>query len=114
MKKLNWLPLIFGVVVDLVGALHARALPASFDCSQPRSPVEHAVCEDPALGDLDGQLAAAMKLALAQAGDNRQHLLESQRQWLRTRDETCAAESGDHAASRGKKTGACGKPMKSA
>lgn len=104
MKKLNWLPLILGVGADLFGAPHAWALPASFNCSKARSPVEHAICNDPALGDLDGQLAAAMKLALAQAGDHRQHLLESQWQWLRNCDETCAAESGDHAASPGQKS----------
>ncbi|MET3552681.1 uncharacterized protein ABIC50_002605 [Burkholderia sp. 567] len=58
---------------------------AGFDCTKAASPTEKAICADPALSSLDGQLAAAWKKALAKGGDTAA-LKAAQLQWLKQRD----------------------------
>ena len=58
---------------------------AGFDCTKAASPTEKAICADPGLSSLDGQLAAAWKKALAKGGDTAA-LKAAQLQWLKQRD----------------------------
>ncbi|EDT05083.1 conserved hypothetical protein [Burkholderia ambifaria IOP40-10] len=58
---------------------------AGFDCTKAASPTEKAICADPGLSSLDGQLATAWKKALAKGGDTAA-LKAAQLQWLKQRD----------------------------
>ena len=62
----------------------------SFDCANPRSPAEAAVCNNPELAALDQEMSRLFTQKLQQPGFfTRQRLLHAQRHWLRNRD-TCA------------------------
>ena len=80
------LALTLGVSPQTLGSGAARA--ASFDCARAASPTEIAICSDPALSGLDGQLgtAYAQRLALDPA------LRQIQRAWLRARDAGCGRD----------------------
>ncbi|NIF39909.1 DUF1311 domain-containing protein [Burkholderia sp. Tr-862] len=71
------------LAVLTIAPIAARA--ASFDCTKAASPTEKAICADPGLSSLDGQLAAAWKKALAKGGDTAA-LKAAQLQWLKQRD----------------------------
>jgi len=73
--------MILAVLMIAPMAAHA----AGFDCTKAASPTEKAICADPALSSLDGQLAAAWKKALAKGGDTAA-LKAEQLQWLKQRD----------------------------
>ena len=73
--------MILAVLTMVPMAAHA----AGFDCAKAASPTEKAICADPALSSLDGQLAAAWKKALAKGGDTAA-LKAAQLQWLKQRD----------------------------
>lgn len=47
-----------GVLILAIGAFHAPAQAASFDCSKARTADERAVCADPALSALDSEMGA--------------------------------------------------------
>ncbi|WP_395683583.1 lysozyme inhibitor LprI family protein [Dokdonella sp.] len=66
------------------------ATAASFDCGKATTRIEHAVCANTRLSQLDEQLAQAYRSAVgsAQAGSIRQ----TQRDWMRTRD-ACASDA---------------------
>ena len=55
------------IVIRALGLLVLTATSAnagaSFDCGKAATPVERAICADPAIADLDGQVAAAYKAA---------------------------------------------------
>jgi formylglycine-generating enzyme required for sulfatase activity/uncharacterized protein YecT (DUF1311 family) len=61
----------------------------SFDCAKASNPVEHAICADPVLAELDATLAARYKQALG-ATSNKEALKSTQRQWLKQRNGQCA------------------------
>lgn len=77
-------------------AVHAQA---SFDCRQASTQVEHAICADGTLSQLDRQMAEAYSAARSTAsGSNRDRMLAEQRSWLTQRsdcgpDAACLAES---------------------
>ncbi|UEP33164.1 MULTISPECIES: lysozyme inhibitor LprI family protein [unclassified Burkholderia] len=73
--------MILAVLTIAPIAAHA----AGFDCTKAASPTEKAICADPGLSSLDGQLAAAWKKALAKGGDTAA-LKAAQLQWLKQRD----------------------------
>ena len=64
----------------------------SFDCRRAQTAVEHAICNDPELSRLDGQLAKAYSDALdGVQGQARIALRDAQRAWLVERD-ACAED----------------------
>lgn len=67
----------------------APAEAQSFDCTKATTRVEHAICNDKVIGELDTKLARTFKDALAASSDKRQSLLREQRGWLAQRDKTC-------------------------
>lgn len=81
--------------VLLVGCcvLHAKAYAQSFDCSKATTAVEHAICDDQHLRELDEALGRELKSALVAVPDRRQLLLADQRRWLAYRDKRCREES---------------------
>ncbi len=60
----------------------------SYDCTKARSTAEKTVCEVPELQWTDRQLARLYKLALAQSGNARNDVVQSQRAFIVRRD-TC-------------------------
>ena len=67
----------------------------SFDCHRAVSDVEHEICQHPSLGELDSQLASQLSDSLAAAVDQRQFLLETERQWIMDRDVRCTAANSN-------------------
>jgi len=77
-----------GLLVLAATSAHAGA---SFDCGKAATPVEQAICADPALADLDGKVAAAYRAALQKlaADPKRRAALEAaQRRFLVQRNKT--------------------------
>jgi uncharacterized protein len=75
-----------GLLVLAATSAHAGA---SFDCSKAATPVEQAICADPALADLDGKVAAAYTSALQKlAADpkRRAELAAAQRRFIAQRN----------------------------
>lgn len=66
--------------------LAAAAAAPSFDCTNARTPVEHAICADPALAELDREEARLYRLARAAPQARRDDLLARQREFLAARD----------------------------
>ena len=60
------------------------------DCSKARSPIERAICADPALIVLDRATAQAYSGALTTAPAQRDALRQEQLRWLKQRDTACA------------------------
>lgn len=77
-------------------AAAASAHGASFNCQAAHSPVEHRICDDAALSQLDTQLNDAYHAALAQAADAGT-LAREQRAWLATRNRCADAACLDQA-----------------
>lgn len=70
----------------LVAANVAEA--ASFDCSKASTDIEHVICRDPALSQLDGELGAAYRARLGLDPG----LRESQVAWIRERNQRCGPD----------------------
>jgi uncharacterized protein len=60
---------------------------AGFDCKQAANSAEHAICDDPTLSSLDGQMTAAYTQALHRAANAQDNLMRDQRNWLAERNE---------------------------
>lgn len=77
----------------LDGVLRAdrRAAVASFDCARAATPVERAVCADPALARLDREVAQAygLRLDAVEGEADKQAIRATQRRWLQRRDGAC-------------------------
>ena len=73
--------LMFSVAASLPAGVWA----ASFDCNAARSPIEHAICDDPQLSELDSELAAAYRSAMKGQGEAGDQLRAAQRAWLKSR-----------------------------
>lgn len=65
--------------------LFNAAYAASFDCTAARSPIEHAICNDTQLSELDSELDDAYRTALKGQGDAADQLKVAQRVWLKSR-----------------------------
>jgi uncharacterized protein YecT (DUF1311 family) len=65
------------------------ALSQSFDCKKASRPIEHAICNDKAVADMDAELAAKYQAALATHSTNRVELISSERRWTSLRDAQC-------------------------
>ena len=66
--------------------LLAAAAAPSFDCAKARSEVEHAICADPALAELDREEARLYRLARAVPQARLEQLRDRQREFLATRN----------------------------
>ncbi len=77
--------------VALFAAMAPASHAASFDCKKATPPVETAICGNPAVSKLDGDLAVAWKDALART-QNAATLKTTQRRWLTERN-ACGADT---------------------
>lgn len=67
---------------------------ASFDCARATTPAERAICESPALAQLDGETAASYAAAFAGlSAQDQSKLTAEERAWLQQRNR-CGADSG--------------------
>jgi uncharacterized protein len=64
----------------------------SFDCAKAATPVEHSICNDKKVGELDVELADQLKEERAASPNQQKFILESERRWLAIRDMQCWAE----------------------
>jgi uncharacterized protein YecT (DUF1311 family) len=62
----------------------------SFDCARAATPVEHAICDNPALSRLDGRMGKLYAQRLAVDPGERQHQID----WIRARNAACGANVG--------------------
>lgn len=69
---------------------HGAACAQSFDCDKAATAVEHAICHNKAIGDLDVVLAQRLKSSLSEAPDRRPALLREERRWVVYRDKHCS------------------------
>ncbi len=63
----------------------------SFDCHKAFTAVEHQICDDKALGELDVMLADEVKRIVSANPASRTALLAEERRWISQRDRQCAA-----------------------
>lgn len=92
------------IATSLVAAISATPVLA-LDCSKAKTPVEKAICADPAAADADRSMAGAYAaLAAGLSEDNKKALLASQRAWLKLRGNLCADDNGVAAACLAKMT----------
>ena len=61
----------------------------SFDCRKAATSVEHAICKDDGLKELDIKLARELKYAEAAQPEHRKDLISEQRRWLIMRNKQC-------------------------
>lgn len=91
-RRFTALSLAAGMLALLVAAPGPAGLTsadaASFDCARAASPTEHAICANPQLSALDGQLGTIYGQRLALDPGVRQ----IQRAWLKARDAGCGAD----------------------
>ena len=62
----------------------------SYSCSKARTPTEKAICGSEVLRIFDAQIARAFSALRTKAGSS---IVEEQRQWLQSRDQSCAADT---------------------
>jgi uncharacterized protein YecT (DUF1311 family) len=84
--------LLFSSALLLLAASGAEA----FDCGKAKSPVEKAICADPALRASDEAMSKAYAdLKASFSETDRKSLGASQRKWIASREDQCGAEEGD-------------------
>ena len=77
---------ILCAVIALFASLSVSyAASPSFDCKKAGTPVEHSICDNPELAELDSQLAKAYKRARAAAADPNK-VRSEQRAWVKERN----------------------------
>jgi len=67
----------------------ARSYAQSFDCKKAATAIEHRICDDKSLGDLDLSLASELKDAQVTAPYLRIAFLAGERRWIAERDKQC-------------------------
>jgi len=82
-----------GLLPAVLFLLHAPAEAQSFDCKKASTKVEHRICDDKAIANLDVSLAREVKNAIAATPDQRKSLLEDERRWISDRDSQCASSA---------------------
>ncbi len=87
---------VLGVIACFASATAGGADAPSFDCGKVASEAEMTVCSSPALAALDRELARVYGLAQDGAADaeRRQWLKETQRGWIKGRDECWKSDLG--------------------
>jgi uncharacterized protein len=76
-------------VLAALWLLQARALAQSFDCRKASSVIEHTICQDQALRELDSTLARQFGTILHIAPERRAALLANEHRWIKSRDRQC-------------------------
>jgi len=66
----------------------------SFDCGKAATGIEHAICSDKPLGELDITLANEFKTVMDAAPELHLSLAAGQRRWLAERNQKCGASAG--------------------
>ena len=66
----------------------------SFDCGKAATGIEHAICSDKPLGELDITLANEFKTVMDAAPGLHRALAAGQRRWLAERNQKCGASVG--------------------
>src|ERR1700678_2155320 len=69
--------------------LRAPALAQSFDCGKASTVVEHTICQDQPLRELDSALDRQFRAILQLAPKRREALLANERRWIKSRDGQC-------------------------
>src|SRR5258708_4605444 len=89
-SKVAQAPVLASTLLLIFTQAHAQ----SFDCNKASTQVEHAICSDKSLGELDTTLASQLKDSMSNANPEQQaDFLRDERQWLRFRNEHCAPGS---------------------
>ncbi|TSA49764.1 MAG: DUF1311 domain-containing protein [Nitrosomonadales bacterium] len=79
---------LFVLLGGLVLPLPAQA--ASFDCDKAQTKVEHLICDDPQLSELDNKLAQDYQDVLSKADDEqKQRVVAEQKHWLKFTRNVC-------------------------
>ena len=97
-------PFVAAAIAMMFVVAQAQAVEPTFDCTKTDSDVEDAICASSELAELDVELARLYRLALKgpHLGNREAELMESQRSWIRSRNEcwksslgleTCTANS---------------------
>src|SRR5258708_39367605 len=74
--------------------IFAQAHAQSFDCNKASTQVEHTICSNKTLGELDTTLASQLKDSVSNANpEQRGDYIRDERQWLRFRNQHCAPGS---------------------
>jgi uncharacterized protein len=72
--------------------LVSLAWPASFDCKKATTATEKAICANPELSTLDGEMANQFSVAMSLSSD-KGGLQHEQRKWIKRRDDTCGGKT---------------------
>ncbi|HEY1891151.1 MAG TPA: lysozyme inhibitor LprI family protein [Steroidobacteraceae bacterium] len=72
-----------------------KVLAQSFDCKNASRPIEHAICSDKAVADMDVELSSKYKEAMVRYGTNRLELASAERRWIARRDAQCLPSIND-------------------
>jgi uncharacterized protein len=92
MRRCLWIGVQAVVLASAFRIGHVDA--QSFDCNKASTPVEHVICNDKALGELDTTLASELKESLSNANpEQRADVVRDERQWLQFRNRHCAPGS---------------------
>lgn len=74
---------------DQSGSMRSSAKP-SFDCARAVTPTEHAICSDPELSRLDGEVGRLYQQVMQTSSPNdRAAIRQDQRQWIIQRQQEC-------------------------
>jgi uncharacterized protein YecT (DUF1311 family) len=74
-------------------SVSAPAQAQSFDCRKATTAVEHLVCTDKALTELDSPLASELNSAITAYPEQRKELISEERRWIADRDERCVMKT---------------------
>jgi uncharacterized protein len=78
----------------LFTAVHAHA--ASFDCNKAKSTLEHSICDDAKLNQLDAELGTAYQNLLKKRSKSEgEQVRQMQRDWLITRENNCEVSNAN-------------------
>lgn len=85
---------LYALLLSSVGlALAGPVAAQSFDCTRASTAVEHAICSDAGLAELDEHLGTYYAAADIALGEGRGCLQRDQRDWLRTVRDACGPDT---------------------
>jgi uncharacterized protein len=86
--------LLSGIAAAMLLMLPAPAQAVSFDCAKAQSKVEHLVCDNPTLSELDSKLGQDYQDVLSKANDEqKQRVIVEQKHWLKHTRDVCETET---------------------
>lgn len=91
-KAINGMKCILYLFGSLMVALPAQA--ASFDCAKAQSKVEHLICDNPKISELDSKLGQDYQDVLSKANEEqKQRVIAEQKHWLKFTRNVCEKET---------------------